>query len=78
MAHKRKVSLAEELSLYEANKSEWLKSHSGEFVLINDRAPAGFYPTYERAFEVGLEKFGIKAEFLIKQVLEQEPVFVIY
>jgi hypothetical protein len=78
MVHKRKQALMEELSLYEAMKSEWLKSHSGEFVLINDRVPAGFYPTYEKAFEVGLEKFGIKTEFLIKQVLEQEPVFVIY
>jgi len=78
MTHKQKASLAEELSVYEAKKSEWLKSHSGEFVLISDKTLAGFYPTYQRAFEVGLEKFGIKAEFLIKQVLEQEPVFVIY
>jgi hypothetical protein len=78
MTHKRKGSLAEELSLYESNKSEWLKSHSGEFVLISERTPAGFYPTYEHAFAVGLDKFGIKAEFLIKQVVEQEPVFVIY
>lgn len=78
MTHKRKAPLAEELSLYESKKSEWLRSHSGEFVLIGGRKPAGFYPTYERAFEVGLEKFGVQSEFLIKQVVEQEPVFVIY
>lgn len=78
MAHKRKESLAEELSLYESKKAEWLKSHSGQFVLISNDTQAGFYPSYEKAFEVGLEKFGIKTEFLIKQVVEQEPVFVIY
>jgi hypothetical protein len=78
MAQKRKAPLAEELSIYESNKSEWLKSHSGQFVLISDKTQAGFYSSYEEAFEVGLKKFGIKAEFLIKQVLDQEPVFVIY
>jgi hypothetical protein len=78
MAHKRKDSLAEELSLYESHKSEWLKSHSGKFVLISHKTPAGFYSSYEMAFEVGLEKFGINSDFLIKQVVEQEPVFVIY
>jgi hypothetical protein len=78
MAHKQKVSLAEELSLYESNKSEWLESHSGEFVLISDTTLAGFFPSYERAFEAGLKKFGITKDFLIKQVVEQEPVFVIY
>jgi hypothetical protein len=78
MAHKRKPSLAEELSLYDSNKSQWLESHSGEFVLIGDTTLAGFFPSYEKAFEAGLKAFGIGRDFLIKQVVEQEPVFVIY
>lgn len=77
MAQKKK-SLAEELSLYDSNKSKWLESYEGQFVLINKKSVAGFFPTFEKAFEEGLGKFGIEAEFLIKQVSEQEPVFVIY
>jgi len=78
MARKRKPSLAEELSLYDSKKSQWLEFHSGEFVLISDATIAGFFPSYEKALEEGLRAFGIGKDFLIKQVVEQEPVFVIY
>jgi hypothetical protein len=78
MAQKRKASLSEELSWYESNKHEWLGSHQGEFVLINEKQVAGFFPSYEKALEAGLRTFGVLNDFLIKQVVEQEPVFVIY
>jgi hypothetical protein len=78
MAQKRKGSLAEELSWYESNKAGWLKSHQGQFVLIGGKKAAGFFPSYEAAFEAGLGAFGIGTDFLIKQVVEHEPVFVIY
>ena len=78
MANKRKGSLAEELSWYEANKADWVKSHQGKFVLIREKNLAGFFPSYESAFEAGLTNFGVGTDFLIKQVVEHEPVFVIY
>ncbi len=78
MKQKQNASLAEELSFYESNKSAWLKSHAGEFVLIGDKRAAGFFSNYEKAFEAGLGTFGISNDFLIKQIVEQEPVFVIY
>jgi hypothetical protein len=78
MAQKRKGSLAEELSWYESNKAGWLKSHQGQFVLIGGKKAAGFFPSYEAALEAGLGAFGIGTDFLIKQVVEHEPVFVIY
>ena len=78
MAHARKGSLAAELSCYEANKAQWVSSHPGEFVLIGDKSVVGFFPTFETAFEAGLTKFGVGVDFLIKQVVEHEPVFVIY
>jgi hypothetical protein len=78
MAHEHRAPLVEELSLYELNRLEWLRSHAGEFVLIGDRRAAGFFPSYEAAFEAGLGAFGISKDFLIKQVVEHEPVFVIY
>lgn len=78
MAHEHKPSLEEELSWYESNKAEWLNSHLGEFALVGKKRAVGFYPTYEAAFEAGLEAFGIGTDFLIKQVVEHEPVFAIY
>ena len=78
MTLRRKGSLAEEIVWYESNKTSWLKSHQGQFVLIGGKKTAGFFANYEAAFEAGLETFGVGANFLIKQVVEQEPVFVIY
>jgi hypothetical protein len=78
MKPRAKASLSNELSWYESNKSAWLDSHSGEFVLIGGKETVGFFPSYEKAFEAGLEAFGIGTDFLIKQVVEHEPVFVIY
>jgi len=78
MAEKPKASLQQELDWYESNKAEWLNAHLGEFALVGRKGAVGFYPTYEAAFEAGLEAFGIGTDFLIKQVVEHEPVFVIY
>jgi len=78
MAEKRKASLEQELAWYESNKAEWLKTHLGEFALVGKKRAVGFYPTYGAAFEAGLGVFGIGTDFLIKQVVEREPVFVIY
>ncbi len=78
MAQKKKGVLADELSWYESNKAEWLHTHQGEFALVAGNDLAGFFPSYERALEAGLRKFGVNREFLIKQVVEHEPVFVIY
>ena len=78
MTQKPKATLAEELSWYEANKPAWLNSNQGKFVLVGKKTTVGFYPTYEAAFEEGLKTFGVGTNFLIKQVVEHEPVFVIY
>lgn len=78
MAEKHKASLEQELAWYESNKAEWLNTHLGEFALVGKKRAVGFYPTYEAAFEAGLGAFGIGTDFLIKQVVEHEPVFVIY
>jgi hypothetical protein len=78
MSQKVRASLTEEIAWYESHKADWLKSHQGEFVLVGGKRAVGFFPSYESALEAGLETFGIGADFLIKQVVEHEPVFVIY
>jgi hypothetical protein len=78
MAKSRESPLAEEISYYQLHKAEWIRSHAGEFVVICGASVAGFFPDYEKAFKAGLRNFGVRPAFLIKQVLEHEPVYAIY
>lgn len=69
--------LSAELALYEAHRTEWCRSHPGEYVVIQDQTVAGFFATYADALKVGLEKFGVRREFLVKQVWLNDPVYVV-
>jgi hypothetical protein len=71
-------SLSIDYSFFEANRSEWANQHRDEFVLVCKRALVGFYETYEDAYKAGLQTFGVKSQFLVKQVSAVEPVFFIY
>ena len=66
------MSLEKEQALFKKEKNTFLKSHKGQFVLIKGKKVHGFFPTEEKAFEKGLELFGIEDMF-IKQVLKEEP-----
>jgi hypothetical protein len=71
-------TLRTELSVFERHKRDWLKSNPGKFVVIAEKTVAGFYSDYESAFQAGLKKFGVDAAFLIKQVWEEQPVYLIH
>jgi hypothetical protein len=70
--------LGQELNFYELHKSAWIDRYAGQFALISGEESGGFFPSYEAAFEAGLQRFGLEKPFLIKQVLERDQVFVIY
>lgn len=65
--------LKTELAFYEERKPELLKTCQGHFVLIKGRELYGTFHTFEDAYKAGLEKLG-NVPFLIKQVLDVEPV----
>ena len=72
-------TLSIDYKFFEAHRSEWARRHRDEFVLVCNRALAGFYKTYyEDAYTAGLQAFGVKSQFLVKQVCAVEPVFFIY
>ncbi len=77
MAAEEKI-LQTELRVFEQHKPEWLQGHLGDFVVIADTTVAGFYPDYESAFKAGLNKFGVRGSFLVKQVWAEEPVYLIH
>jgi predicted aspartyl protease len=70
--------LQDELRVFDQHKRQWLRTNSGEFVVIAGTTVAGFYPDYESAFHAGIKKFGVTTEFLVKQVCAEEPVYLIY
>jgi len=67
-----------ELTVFEKHREEWSRSHPGEYVVIqNDVIVEGFFKTYADAFKAGLQKFGVRREFLVKQVWNTEPVYFV-
>ena len=70
--------LAVETKLYETHKSEWLQSHRDEFVVVRGTDLLGFFPDFRDAYYAGVERYGINTDFLVKRVVPQEPVFVVF
>jgi len=73
-----KSGLATELELYANHKAEWLKENDGKYVVAQDVSVLGFYDSFETAFKAGILAFGVARNFLVKQVLAKEPVYLIY
>ena len=67
-----------ELTVFEKHRQEWSQSHPGDYVAIQDDVIAeGFFRTYEEAFRAGLKMFGVRRNFLVKQVWVTEPVYFV-
>lgn len=73
-----KTSLEEELAVFERQKTGWLHLHSEEFVVIVGTRVLGFFPDFESAFRTGFQVVGLGKDFLVKQVLAEEHVYVIF
>lgn len=71
-------SLQGELHIFDQRRSEWLRSHRGEFVVVVGTDVVGFYPDFESAFRAGLPIAAPPQNFLVKQVLADDPVYHIY
>lgn len=67
-----------ETAVYESRKAEWLKSHREEFVLIRGEDVVGFFPSFRDAYLAGVERYGTDVDFLVKQVIFQDPIFEMF
>jgi len=70
--------LTVETALYETHKSEWLRNHRDEFVVVKDNDLHGFFTNFHDAYCAGVEKYGANTDFLVKRVVPQDPVFVVF
>jgi len=73
-----KDELKTEREVFAEHRQEWLRSNTGDFVVIAGTTIAGFYPDYESAFRAGLKTVGVSGNFLVKQIWAEEPVYLIY
>ena len=65
--------LDRELQTFRRLLPDMLKEHRGEFVLTQEDAAVGFFPTEEEAVREGDRRF-LPKPFLVRQVQEKEPV----
>jgi len=71
-------SFSVELRVFEQHREDWSHSYPGKYVAIQDGIILdGFFDSYADAFRAGLEKFGVRREFLVKQVWSTEPVYFV-
>jgi hypothetical protein len=77
MVSEQQNRLAVELDCFAQHKSMWLAGKAGEYVVIKGCNPLGFYPTFEAAYRAGAAMYGPQTDFLVKQILEHEPVFFV-
>lgn len=70
---KKALSFEREQAAYAAHRGELLKTALGQFVAIYGDRIIGPYPTYADAYAEALRSFGSTSQFMIKQVLEEEP-----
>ena len=73
----QQARLGVELEYYAQHKAEWLAHRTGQYVVIKDNRTLGFYQNFEMAYRAGAAAYGLETDFLVKQVLEHEPVFFI-
>ena len=78
MAAGEQARLAVELAYYAEHKTEWLSHKTGSYVVIKDSRVLGFYPNFETAYRAGAGAYGVNTDFLVKQILEHEPVFFVF
>ena len=77
MATDQQARLAIELDYFSQHKAEWLEHKTGQYVVIKESGLLGFYPNFESAYRAGALCYGLETDFLVKQILEYEPVFFV-
>jgi hypothetical protein len=70
--------LAEELSSYKRHKEEWLAKHRNKYVVLKGSELLDFFPSFEAAYQAGVNEWGVSNDFLVKQIVEHEPVFFVF
>jgi hypothetical protein len=77
MVKDNQTRLAVELGYYAQHSREWAAQKGGQYVVIKNTVVLGFYPDFATAYRAGAGSYGVGTDFLVKQILEYEPVFIV-
>lgn len=75
---KAPTRLRVETQFYESHKVEWLRTYPDKFVVVKNNELLGFFDTFYEAYSAGATKYGTGTDFLVKRVVEREPVFEVF
>jgi hypothetical protein len=56
------------------NKNHLLKEYRNKYILVFEKEVVGSFDTYEKAAEEGVRVYGMDANFLVYQVLDNDPL----
>ena len=77
MEAEQPARLTVELDYYGQHAREWVALKAGQYVVIKNKEVLGFYRDFEAAYRAGAATYGLETDFLVKQILEYEPVFIV-
>lgn len=70
--------LSTELTVFDQHRAEWSQSHPSKYVVIQDHVILpDFFENYADAMRAGLNRFGSRRSFLVKQVWIDDPVYFV-
>ena len=67
------MALEREKATYWSKLPEFVRSAEGRYVVIHGEEVAGFEDTYEKALDLGYDRYGLNG-FLVHKVASVEPV----
>ena len=73
----RNSALLADFKVFTNHRKEWLSKYKGKFVVLRKGEVIGFFDDYLTGLHAGISAFGVDNQFLVQQVYEEEPVFVI-
>jgi len=64
--------LEREQNAFDAQLDEMMLEHEGEYVLFRGEKPVAFFPTYNEAYQAGLDEFGLDEVYIISEVKRRD------
>lgn len=65
-------AIEQEQAAFERLLPEILPEHEGEFVVMHNEEPVGYFTSYNEAYRAGLNRFGLDEVFFVSEVVERD------
>lgn len=69
--------IPDEETWFKQNRAAIVAQYNGQWILVKDKSVRGAFPTYDAAFNAGIQQFGLNSGFIVKQATMSDPKVVI-